>query len=59
MIGMIGPEYQSIWNQQPIRKVVNVLYEFPERKDVWTWQCNANTEQYYWNVKNINQILLS
>lgn len=59
MIGMIGPEYQSIWHQQPIRKVVEVLYEFPGRKDVWTWQCSANTEQYYWNVKNINQILLS
>lgn len=58
MIGMIGPEYQSIWHQQPIRKVVHVLYEFPDRKDVWTWQCSANSEHYFWNVKNINQILL-
>jgi hypothetical protein len=58
MIGMTGPEYQSIWHQQPIRKVVNVLYEFPDRKDIWTWQCSENSEQYYWNVKNINQILL-
>lgn len=58
MIGMIGPEYQSIWHQQPTRKVVNVLYEFPDRKDVFTWQCSLDNEQYFWNVKNINQILL-
>lgn len=58
MIGMIGPEIQSIWNQQQKRKVVQVLYEFPNRKDVWTWQCSVHQKHYFWNVKNINQILL-
>jgi hypothetical protein len=59
MIGMIGPEYPSIWTYQPSRQIINVLYEFPNRKDVWTWQCcNVEEKNFFWNVKNINSILL-
>lgn len=59
MIGMVGPEYPSIWTYQPSRQIINVLYEFPNRKDVWTWQCcNVEDDNFFWNVKNINSILL-
>lgn len=58
MIGMIGPEYQSIWNQQPLCENVNVLYKFDNRIDIWQWQRSLTSEKYSWQVSNINGILV-
>lgn len=59
IIGMIGPEFQSIWHQQPIRENINVLYYFPNRFDIWTWQRCLLTEDSPWVIYNINNIILS
>ena len=58
MIGMIGPEFQSIWHHQPIRENINVLYRFKNRYDIWTWQRCLFTENSPWIVYNINNIIL-
>ena len=58
MIGMIGPEFQSIWHQQPIRENKNILYQFKNRMDIWTWQRCLLTKNSPWVVYNINNIII-
>ena len=57
LTGMVGPEFQTNWHQQPIRQNVIVLYEFGNRKDIWTWQRSFSVTKSYWIVCNINNIL--
>lgn len=57
LTGMIGPEFQTSWNQQPIRQTVIVLYQFDNRRDIWTWQRSLSTPQRNWVIYNINNIL--
>lgn len=57
LTGMIGPEFQTNWHQQPIRQTVVVLYEFDSRKDIWYWQRSLSTTQRPWIIYNINNIL--
>lgn len=56
--GIIGPEIQHIWDQKPMRQNVKVLYQFPNRQDIWIWQRCLTKENYSWNVYNINNILV-
>ena len=58
IIGMIGPEFQSIWHQQPIRENKNILYKFQNRIDIWTWQRCLLTKNSPWVVYNINNIII-
>lgn len=54
--GMIGPEVRSIWDQQPIRENVKVLYRLKGREDVWIWQRCLVKEEPKWYVYDINNM---
>lgn len=58
MVGGIGPEIRHLWDQRPIKQIVRVLYKLDDRIDVFDWERCLMTEEYQWNISNINNILL-
>tara|TARA_B100000424_G_scaffold12162_1_gene9062 strand:- start:273 stop:920 length:648 start_codon:yes stop_codon:yes gene_type:complete len=55
--GAIGPEVSHIWDQQPIKQVINVLYESNEYYDIIEWERDLTLEDPQWHVSNINSII--
>jgi len=56
--GMIGPEIQSIWDQQSIKQKVKLLIELDDRKDVFEFERNIMIPDDYWQLCNINRIII-
>ena len=55
--GMIGPEIQSIWDQQSIKQKVKLLIELDNRKDVFEFERNLMIPNGHWQLCNINRII--
>ena len=56
--GVIGPEITHIWCQAPIKQVVKVHFSGPRRNDVWLFEKCLMEENSFWQVKNINNIII-
>ncbi len=56
--GIIGPEIKYVWDQQPIKQNVRILFEFNDRFDVWDFERCLMSENTNWKVCNINNILV-
>ena len=56
--GMIGPEFQSIWDQQSIKQKVRILIELEDRKDIFEFERNLMTHNDNWQLCNINRIII-
>ena len=55
---MIGPEFQSIWDQQSIKQKVRILIELEDRKDIFEFERNLMTHNDNWQLCNINRIII-
>ena len=55
--GMIGPEIQSIWDQQSIKQKVRLLIELENRKDVFDFERDLMIHNDSWQLCNINRII--
>ena len=55
--GAIGPEVSHLWDQRPIKQVVNVLYESDEYCDILEWERDLSEEDPQWHVSNINILI--
>ena len=56
--GMIGPEFQSIWDQQSIKQKVRLLIELENRNDVFEFERNLMVHNDNWQLCNINRIII-
>ena len=56
--GCIGPEIKHIWDQQPIKQNVRVLFDLKNRIDIWDFERCLMSENTNWKVCNINNILI-
>lgn len=56
-IGMIGPEIRHLWDQKPVKQVVNVSYKSDRFYDILEWERDLTTKNPEWQVSNINNIL--
>ena len=56
--GIIGPEYQSIWDQQAIKQKVRLLVNSDERYDVLEFERNLMNYNENWQLCNINRIIV-
>uniref|UniRef100_A0A6C0F7L6 Uncharacterized protein n=1 Tax=viral metagenome TaxID=1070528 RepID=A0A6C0F7L6_9ZZZZ len=56
--GMIGPEFQSIWDQQSIKQKVKLLIELQDRVDVFEFERNLMVHNDDWQLCNINRIIV-
>lgn len=57
-IGMIGPEIRHLWDQIPVKQVVNVSYTSETFHDILEWERDLTIENPEWQVSNINGIHL-
>ena len=55
--GMIGPEFQSIWDQQSIKQKVRMLIKLNDRNDVFEFERNLMIHNDGWQLCNINRII--
>ena len=55
--GVIGPEILHIWDQQPIKQKINVLYKSENYYDIIEWERDLSEENSEWQVCNINKII--
>ena len=55
--GAIGPEVQHIWDQKPIKQVVNLLYESDSYYDIIEWERDLMLLNPNWQVSNINNLV--
>ena len=55
--GMIGPEIRHIWDNIPIKQVVNVSYKSDKFYDILEWERDLATKNPEWQVSNINNII--
>jgi hypothetical protein len=55
--GAIGPEVQHIWDQKPIKQVVNLLYESDNYYDIVEWERDLMLLNPTWQVSNINNLV--
>lgn len=55
--GAIGPEVQHIWDQRPIKQVVNLLYESDNYYDIVEWERDLMLLNPSWQVSNINNLV--
>lgn len=56
--GMIGPEIQSIWDQQSIKQKVRLLIELENRKDIFDFERDLMIHNDNWQLCNINRIII-
>lgn len=56
--GMIGPEFQSIWDQQSIKQKVRILIKLEDRDDVFEFERNLMVHNDEWQLCNINRIIV-
>lgn len=55
--GFIGPEFDHIWNDRPLKQVINVLYKSEYFYDTLEWERDLTLEEPEWQVSNINYII--
>ncbi len=55
--GAIGPEVRYIWDQKPVKQVINVLYKSDDFYDIIEWERDLAEEDPDWQVSNINKII--
>lgn len=56
--GLIGPEIQSIWDQQCLKQKVRLLVELENRKDVFDFERDLMIHNDNWQLSNINRIII-
>jgi len=56
--GIIGPEIQSIWDQQSIKQKVRLLIELENRSDVFDFERDMMIHNANWQLSNINRIII-
>tara|TARA_Y100000992_G_scaffold40981_1_gene23014 strand:- start:60 stop:680 length:621 start_codon:yes stop_codon:yes gene_type:complete len=56
--GIIGPEFQTIWDQQSIKQKVRILIELEDRSDVFEFQRDLMVLNDNWQLSNINRIII-
>ena len=56
--GIIGPEIQSIWDQQSIKQKVRLLIELENRSDVFDFERDMMIHNDNWQLSNINRIII-
>lgn len=56
--GIIGPEIQSIWDQQSIKQKVRLLVELENRSDVFDFERDMMIHNDNWQLSNINRIII-
>ena len=56
-IGMIGPEIRHLWDQIPVKQVINVSYKSDKFYDILEWERDLTIDEPEWQVSNINNIL--
>lgn len=56
--GIIGPEIQSIWDQQSIKQKVRLLIELENRSDVFDFERDMMIYNDNWQLSNINRIII-
>lgn len=55
--GMIGPEIRHLWDQLPVKQVVNVSYKSDNFYDILEWERDLTIKNPEWQVSNINNII--
>ena len=56
--GGLGPEWTHIWDQEGIKQIIRVKYTLPDRIDIWDWERNIINEDFTWQIRNINEIII-
>ena len=56
--GMIGPEMSHIWDANPTKQTVTVLYESEFFYDILEWERDLTSDEPNWQVSNINYIII-
>ena len=55
--GMIGPEFQSIWDQQSLKEKARLLIKLYDRNDIFEFERNLMIQDDSWQLCNINRII--
>ena len=55
---MIGPEIQSMWDQQSIKQKVRLLINLDDRQDVFDFERDLMIHNDTWQLCNINRIII-
>ena len=55
--GMIGPEFQSIWDQQSLKQKARLLIKLDDRNDIFEFERNLMIQDDSWQLCNINRII--
>ena len=55
--GAIGPEINHIWDQLPVKQIINILYESDDYCDIIEWERDLTLEEPEWHISNINLII--
>ena len=55
--GALGPEIKHIWDQQPIKHKLTVLYQSEDFYDIVEWERDLAEKEPEWQVSNINKII--
>jgi hypothetical protein len=58
LAGVIGPEINYIWSQNPIKQIVKVNFICENREDVWLFERCLFEQNPQWQIKNINNIII-
>lgn len=57
IIGMIGPEFKTLWDKKPIKQKVLIKYYSENYVDVLEWEKYVSIKNQNWYVSNINNII--
>ncbi len=57
--GIIGPEVRHIWDQQPSKQIVRVLFESNKCFDIVDFESDKMLLQEEWQICNINEIIVN
>ena len=58
LIGAIGPEVPSMWNQIGIKQIVRVQYNIDGIIDIWDFERDIMVQDQLWQINNINGIII-
>ena len=58
VIGAIGPEVPSMWNQIGIKQMVRVQYNIDGFIDIWDFERDVMVDKQLWQLNNINGLII-
>ena len=58
LIGAIGPEVPTMWNQLGIKQIVRVQYSIDGVLDIWDFERDVMVDKQLWQINNINGIVI-